>query len=155
MRYPKYERKFCEHCGQYVDYTDTLSKGLARCLLKIKAYTDKKGLNAVHLQKELGNTRIMTQEEVNNSGKLKQHGLLNKLPEAGNYEISDQGYAFLRGASVPKTIIIKKGSDEFIGFHNPEVVVTIKSLLKEDIYWKGDYFEIVTGEILTKSSPHS
>lgn len=139
----------CECCGQTLDYDLPLSKGLVIMLLKIYNFGKAKGLNAVHLRKEMeGNT--LTSNEVGNASHLIFHGLLKDLEEAGNVAITKKGFDFLNGLEVEKTVIIKKGKYEVIGYHNPEIKTSIRKLLKSDLYWEGGYVKV--GNIINKTN---
>lgn len=143
----KFEPTTCECCDQTVDYDLPLSKGLALMLVKIYNFGKAKGLNAVHLRKEMEGKQL-TSNEVGNASHLIFHGLLKDLEEAGNVAITQKGFEFLGGAEVEKAVIVKKGSHQIVGYHNPEVKTSIRKLLKEIPYWEGGYIKI--GDIIVR-----
>lgn len=138
----------CTHCNQFVNYELSLSRGHAICLVKIYNYVKTKGINAVHLDKELLEKEIITANEKGNVPQLRHWKLLDQLEESGNYAINQFTVDFLKGSiTVPKKVIVAKGigSDaesifDQTHFFDTEHVVSIKDLLKKDNpYWEGDF----------------
>ena len=68
----------CKCCSQTEDYALPLSKGMALMLLKIYNFGKRKGLNVIHLRKEMEG-RELTSNEVGNASHLIFHGLLKDL----------------------------------------------------------------------------
>lgn len=133
----------CTHCNQFVNYELSLSRGHAKCLVKIYNYVKSKGINAVHLDKELLEKNIITANEKGNVPQLRHWKLLDQLEESGNYAINQHTVDFLKGLiTVPKKVIVLKGiENDFGGFFDTEFVF-VKDLLKKDNpYWEGDYIK--------------
>lgn len=118
-------------------------------LVEIYNFIQRKGLNAVHLRKEMEGS-ILTSNQVGNASHLIFHGLLKDLSEAGNVAITQKGYDFLRGQDIPKMVIIYKGRKQIKGFYQPAGMTNIKKLIKKPNYWEGEY--VKTGEIIQPTS---
>lgn len=134
----------CSHCNQFVNYEISLSRGFAICLIKIYNYIQEKGVNAVHLDKELLEKGILSSNDKGNVPKLRHWGLIDQLEESGNYAINQRTIDFLKnGLVLPKKVIVLKGvENDFGGFWDIQDTVTLKSLLKKDNpYWEGDYIK--------------
>lgn len=98
----------CFNCGANLkEWWHTLTPGLVNNLVAMIAVVKQKGINQVHLQRELN----LSKNEYNNFQKLRYHALIAKCYDRlGNHKpgywlITDRGGKFLRGEmSVPAKV---------------------------------------------------
>lgn len=118
-------------------------------------FIDRKGINAVHLTKELGGRRLLSSYQIGNISHLRFHGLVAKIKnEPGNYCITNKGFDFLKGETINKTAIIKKGtkgaSPHNIGYGDEKC--KISDFDKKWInFWESSCYIIKQGRVIKAS----
>ena len=144
----QYEPGRCECCDQTTDYVYALNKGTVHILKAFSRHVDLKGINMVHIEKELVNNGI-TGNQYANVKILTAHGLLAKAKdEAGNYVITRKGLDFLQGKTVAKYAIVSKALKRQIGYWNPEEEVCSIKNFNTGEYWEGVNYEIKEGRVI-------
>ena len=148
-----YQHKNCSHCGQRLTYELDIDKGTVETLKTMARFIREKGINAVHLSKELlGNG--LTNYQIGNISRLRFHGLVAKIRrEAGNYCLTRKGIDFLEGLQVFKTAIIKKGgkfSPPYnMGYGDELVTINIFDRAWGE-YWMLNGYEVLSGRVIKK-----
>lgn len=148
-----YEHQHCQTCGQKLTYELEIDKGTVELLTKIARFIRAKGINAVHLSKEMLKQGLITHHQVGNISRPRFHGLVAKVKgKAGNFSLTTKGLDFLRGEPISRTVIIKKASAEapahVIG-HSDEQV-TISQIDREwGDYWSANGYSIEAGRVIT------
>jgi predicted transcriptional regulator len=146
-----YDHHTCPHCGQSLTYELDIDKGSVETLKTISAFIKRKGRNAVHLTKELQGNGL-TSHQIGNISRLRFQGLVAKIEgEAGNYCLTRKGLDFLKGLSVPRTAIIKKGTENtpphLLGYGDE--MCQIKDFDKAwDGYWNASGYDIKEGRVI-------
>lgn len=146
-----HDKETCPYCGQSLTYELDIDKGSVETLKTIARFIEKKGINAVHLTKELEHNGL-TSHQIGNISRLRFQGLVAKIEgEAGNYCITRKGFEFLSGEEVPRTAIIKKGTQHnkphTLGYG--EEICSIKDFDKQwGEYWQGSGYEIKQGRVI-------
>lgn len=148
----KFIPEACDCCGQTKNYIMRLGKGQALTMLAIYNAVIKFNRNNIHPQKEMVLAKksyngtymqmvesgFITPTMNGNMSNLRFHGLIaySDHKSAGRYLITNKGMQFLRGEAVNKTVIVSKVNDCNEGYHAPDGLVTINSLLKKDaVFW--------------------
>lgn len=148
------EHENCPTCGQSVSYELDMDKGSYDILKAITRKVKDKGINIVHLNKELCKTGNITVRQLDNSIRLKFHGLIAHIPgERGNYCITDKGFDFLNGEPISRTVIIMKrtkGKRAHVIGHSDEQI-TIDALdMGWGEYWSANGYQIVEGRVINE-----
>jgi len=131
-----------------------LDRGTVNIVKVIAKYIQKKGVNAVHLSKELLAEELLTHHDVGNISRPRFHGLVAKVSEnAGNYCLTNKGLDFLNGKQVESIALIKKATDKVpaytIGYIGEPV--TIKDFDNEwGEWWSASGYEIQEGRVITQ-----
>lgn len=150
-----YEHLNCQTCGQRLSYELEIDKGTVEILTKMARFIRAKGINAVHLSKEMLKQGIITHHQVGNISRPRFHGLVARIKgEVGNFGMTQKGMDFLRGEPIARTIIIKKaagpGSPAHVIGHSDEQV-TIHQIDREwGDYWSGNGYIIEAGRVITE-----
>lgn len=123
-----YEHQNCPACGQRLTYELELDRGTVAILTSIARFVKSKGINAVHLSKEMLKQGLLTHHQVGNISRPRFHGLVAKIKgETGNFGLTQKGLDFLRGEPISRTVIIKKaagkGSPTHVIGHGDEQVM--------------------------------
>jgi len=144
----------CPTCGQSLTYELDIDKGTVKILKVIAERIRTKGINAVHLSKELlGNG--LTHHEVGNISRPRFHGLVAKVPgNASNYSLTTKGLAFLKGEAIPRVAIIKKatkGAPAHTLDHGEEMVTIGYFERGWGDYWSANGYEIREGRVITQA----
>jgi hypothetical protein len=142
----------CECCGQTQEYVVAISKGIVLVLKKFSQHVKSKGVNVVHIEKEMVAPRIITNNQYANVKILTAHGLLAKAKgEAGNYVLTRKGLEFLKGTHpVPKYAIISKVEKRMMGYHDEEFEVHISDFDKDSEFWEGVGYDIKHGRVINE-----
>lgn len=168
MKKRQYEKEHCDHCDQDITYALGIDKGTVDILRAMYVAIGKKSINIIHPKKEmLDETDKMPSEERirngllsygqrNNLTRPRIHGLIARVKgEHGNWCITRKGFAFLKGASIPKVAIKSKPENRNIGYFDeypegdPRNYTTIDKYLKNvDPYWASDGYEIKEGRVV-------
>lgn len=136
-----FEPTVCQHCGQTTTYSMRLDRGSARILLALFQAVARKGVNEIHPTQEVE----WSKEEkwsASNVSRVRAHGLIAMIDgKPGYYALTRKAGAFMRGASIPKEVIVSKEKGHTIGYVDKEVRrVTFRELMTDDgiPYWDGD-----------------
>ncbi len=161
MKHPEYKPERCDHCGMTTTYLLPVDRGASIITIAIAAAIRRKGINAVHVVKEMlipakeWNLEMARQgyldiNKVRNVGRTRLHGLIAKVKgHAGNYCLTPKGAAYLKGQSVPKYAIRSKSQKKTIGYLEEEKYQTnIRAELAKETTWEGIDFDIVEGRVL-------
>lgn len=145
------DRNICQSCGQRLGYRSAVSRGTVVTLEKVKDFVEKKGINAVHIEKELVQQGILTGNQGGNAkGHMVRLGLLAHVGEPGNYCLTTRALEFLAGAPIPKEVVVRKRT-EAEGSHTEEPsaeTCTIGQFRKKGDYWEVPGFEIREGRVI-------
>ena len=146
------EHKYCPHCEQKMTYELNVDKGSVETLETISRFIKQKGINCIHVSKEIGNR--LSNYQIGNLSILRFHGLIEKVKgHPGNYCLTTKGLDFGNGkVSIIKTAIIQKGKKSepphLLGYVGD--VVNIKdSSSSQEPYWN---MKVKEGQILTSTS---
>ena len=149
---PKYEKQKCECCGQTKTYVLPIDRGTADIVRALAHAVRLKGVNAVHVQKEMEVPMkeanpiygTVTSNQVNNLSRPRFHGLIAFVRgERGVYCLTRKGAAFLRGEAIHKWAIVSKVEKHQVGYwyaYGPgdsRNMVTIAELGLSPEYWEG------------------
>jgi len=140
----------CETCGQRIGYGSRISRGTAHVMQAIYRRVKEKNLNAVHIEKELMATGIITKTQAGNRTHLVRLGLIIDLPDTGNYAITRRGQDFLNGKPVPREAFTKKTTKDkhSHALFTSDEMVTIHEVLKKGEYWEVPGFTISEGRVI-------
>jgi len=149
-----YQHQHCPYCGHKLTYEIDIDKGTVESLKTIAKFIKDKGINAVHLTKELLGDRL-TNYQIGNIPKARFHGLVAKIKDhPGNYCLTTKGLDFLNGKDIPRSAIIKKAikdSPAYTYGYGIETV-SINSFLKNwDLYWASNGYNIKEGRVINKA----
>lgn len=147
------EMRHCEACGQRLGYGSRVSRGMAHIMQAMYRKAKEKNLNAVHIEKELMATGILTKSQAGNRTHLVRLGLIIDLPETGNYAITRRGQDFLNGKPVPREAWTRKTTKDkhsHTVFSSDETV-TVHDVLRKGEYWEVPGFTITEGRVI---QPH-
>lgn len=144
------ENTKCECCGASLKaYWHTLTPGLVSTLIRMIQAVKTKGVNEIHLQKEVE----MTKNQYNNFQKLRFFGLVAKVRnddsthKTGYWLITNRGGEFLRGKiSIPRRVKTFRNQVED---HDPETVFIYRYLNQFPWFETEFQFEIVDGKVIT------
>lgn len=145
------DQEYCPHCGQKLGYKSAISRGTVEVLKKISRVVDEKGINAVHIEKEMVQKGILTGNQGRNCTHMVRHGLLAHIEgKAGNYCITRKGMGFLRGEAIPKFITVSKANQNEGSrtVDHGEEMVTIRQFSKSGEYWEVPNFDIREGQVI-------
>lgn len=150
------EREVCDACGQSINYRSAVGRGIVEALKSMSKFIEKKGINAVHLHKELVIEKVWTEMQERN---MTVHGVRLGLvfhieDEVGNYGLTTKAMQFLAGENIPKYAYVKKRTEEQ-GSHTFGVskqTCNVKDFTKKDAYWEVPGFEIQEGRVITRST---
>ncbi len=149
------EENVCPHCGQRIAYRSAVSKGHVRVLRVIVKLIQQKGVNVVHVEKELVQAGLLTGNQGRNCTHMVRLGLLAHLQgETGNYVLTDKAMRFLNGEPIPKYVIVSKrteGKGSHTVTHSKELV-SISAFSKKGEEWEVPGFEIKAGRVITGNS---
>jgi len=141
----------CHACGQRIGYRSAVSRGTVVTLQKIRDFVEDKGINAVHIEKEMVQVGKLTGTQMGNAkGHMVRLGLLAHVGEPGNYCLTSMAMAFLAGAPIRKEVTVKKRTEEK-GSHTVESsaeTCTIADFRKKGDYWEVPGFEIHSGSVI-------
>ncbi len=162
----KFEAARCEHCTQTKEVLYPIDLGSADIVKAISVAIQNKGINIVHVRKELEvktsdwsyarmlTTGAVTSSMTQNIIRPKKHGLIAPVRgKPGNWCLTTKGSNFLHGAEIPKYAIQDKITKHLKGYWMPEVhTITIHKLgRKGEAYWEAPTFRIVEGEVITEN----
>ncbi len=146
-----YSPEKCECCGQSTTYVLAIDKGSTDIVKGVARAIEKKGINCVHVNKELVG-KYLTPLQMTNMTRPRSHGLIAHVEGEGmkgNYLLTKKGMDFLKGKRVPKYAIISKTEHRQIGYHEPETLTTtIHECQGKGEYWEGIGYEIEEGRVV-------
>lgn len=151
----KYEPTKCACCGQSETYVLPIDYGTVEIVKAIARCIEKKGINAVHLNKEvLAQGFFRSHHQIGNISRLRAHGLVAKVKgEVGNFLLTKKGADFLQGQAVPRYAIMSKVEGKQVGYWDPENnMVTVKDFDMPGEYWEGIGYTIEEGRVIP--NPH-
>lgn len=160
-----YQEEVCECCGQTKTVLYPLDKGTADMVKALAVAVRNKGINMVHIRKEMevsrrdwSYPRLLTEGAILSSHtqnwiKAHKHGLVAQVwgeGMSGNWCLTRKGATFLKGQPVPKYAIQDKKTKHIRGYYEPEAyTVTVHELQRRDSpYWEGLDFDIQEGRIV-------
>jgi len=112
---------------------------------------DEKGINAIHIEKELVQRGKLTGNQGRNCIHMTKLGLIAHIKdEPGNYCITTKGADFLNGKEISKSVTVKKRT-ESEGSRTTEhsnEMCTIHDFQGKGEYWEIPGFEIREGRII-------
>lgn len=148
-----YEPEKCECCGQTKTYLLGIDRGSVEILKGVARAIGEKGINCVHVNKELVG-RYLTPIQMTNMSRPRSHGLIAHVRGEGmkgNYLLTRKGAAFLRGERIPKFAIMSKSEGHQIGYFEPEsLTVAITDFTGKEDYWEGINYTIEEGNVMRK-----
>ena len=152
-----YNEEVCTLCGQSITYLLPIDRGTVDILVAVVKCIEKKGMNCVHLTKEvLAQGFFKTPHQSGNITRPRAHGLVAPVKGdhlKGNFCVTDKGLDFLRGEKIPKYAILSKKDKRTLGYFEPETLtVQIDQFRKGDDYWEGVGFEIRAGKVVKDTS---
>lgn len=152
MSKPRYIAEKCDHCGQTTTYLLGIDRGTAHIVQQLARAIDKKGINVIHVHKELLAQGYLTANQRSNIARPRAHGLIAKVTGdtmRGNYALTRKGADFLRGVRVSKYAIMSKSDGMQIGYFEAEkYTVTLKELMRGGEYWEGINYHIEEGRVV-------
>lgn len=162
MKIQKYKSPICPHCGQTTNYDLNLDKGIAYLLIALYNRVRLNGKNDVHIQNEMAVDRsissnpeelatagLITFKMEKNVARARKHGLIAFVERgSGRYLITGKGANFLRGESVPKTAIIRKGGSNEGYWFSDINKTTMQELIKKAPFWDVDVDKSITNQTL-------
>lgn len=156
-----YKPERCEHCKQTTTYLIPVDKGASVIMVAISAAIRRKGINAVHVVKEMmiptkewnmdaARAGFVTVNHIRNLARVRIHGLIAAVKgERGNFCLTHKGAQYLKNVPVAKYAIRSKAEHKTIGYFEPEkYTTTISQELRKVGNWEGIDFDIVDGRIL-------
>jgi hypothetical protein len=150
----QYEHQTCPHCGQSLSYELEIDKGTTEIVKGVARAIKEKGINSVHIAKEVLAKGYVTVNQRSNASRPKAHGLIAKVKgQPGNYSLTNKGLAFLKGEPVPRATIIQKATQ-----HEPshvighsDATITIAEIDRGwTEYWSANGYEIREGRVVTE-----
>ncbi len=148
-------KSICEACGQSLDYAFDIDRGTCQTLKRIAQFIKQKGVNFVHVKKELvdASNQKLNPSAWTNLPRLVKHGLIAHVGgERGNYALTEKGLAFLSGAKVPRTVRIKKngvGNESSKTVWHSEEEVSMAQIDKEwGPWWSANGYTIEAGRVI-------
>ena len=143
--------EYCPHCYQKIGgYQSSVSKGVVETLKRIYGVVEKKGLNIVHIEKEMVQEGLLTGNQAGNKTHMVRLGLLAHIEgEPGNYALTTKAVNFLNGEPIPRRVKVEKatakGGSRTVS--HSEEMCTIRDF-KGGEYWIVPGFEIREGRII-------
>lgn len=151
MKHLDYKPEVCTCCGQSTTYVLPIDNGAVTILKAVARAIGDKGINCVHVNKELVG-KYLTPLDMTNMTRPRAHGLIAKVKGdgmKGNYLLTTKGAQFLRGERVPKYALMSKVEGHQIGYLEPDIhTVTINDFLAPGQKWEGIGYEIVEGRVV-------
>ena len=148
----KYKEEKCDCCGQTTTYIIGIDKGTVDILKGVAKAIGRKGINCVHVNRELVVDGDLTPIQMTNMSRPRSHGLIAKVKgemKKGNYLLTRKGSQFLKGGRVPKYAVMSKVTGHQIGYHEPNKHNVIISDFKgKGEYWEGVNYTIERGEVV-------
>lgn len=121
-------------------------------LKRIYRFIERKGINAVHIEKEMVQTGMLTGNQKGNAvGHMVRLGLLAHIEgEPGNFCLTRKAVDFLNGQPIPKYAEVAKRTGEHGSrtVSHSEETCTIKDFNRAGDYWEVPGFEIREGRII-------
>jgi hypothetical protein len=147
-----YTPEKCGSCEQTTTYILALDRGTVKILKGIARAIGEKGINCVHIAKEVLARGFVTVNERSNIARPRAHGLIARVKGEnmkGNYLLTKKGAAFLRGERVPRFAIMSKTKGHQVGYLEPEKhTVSIRDFDAKGEYWEGIGYDIVEGRVV-------
>lgn len=154
--------QFEKGCGQTLEYLLALDRGTTEIVIAVAAAVRRKGINAIHLTKEmevphdawsLERARaegVLTSTQIGNASRAHRHGLIAAIKgERGNWCLTSKGASYLRGQKVAKYAIVSKVTGHQAGYFEPEkLTITIWEALGQGERWDGIDYDIREGRII-------
>ncbi len=146
----------CQSCGQRLSYKGSVSRGTVQTLRAIAKFIEQKGINIVHLEKEMVQMGRLTGNQSGNAkGHMVRLGLLAHLKEEpGNYCLTEKAMGFLNGMPIPRHVSVSKRT-EVKGSHtvtHSDEMCTVNQFNKAGDYWEVPGFEIRAGRVILGNS---
>lgn len=146
---------------QNLSYELEIDKGTTEIVKGVARAIKEKGINCVHIAKEVLAKGYITVGQRLNVSRPKAHGLIAKVKgQAGNYCLTDKGLSFLKGEPIPRLTIIKKATRNQAShvIAHSEDMVTISQIDNGwGTYWSANGYDIKEGRVITtpavKSNP--
>jgi hypothetical protein len=147
------EFEVCEHCGQTTQYEEILCKGLVDVLSIIAQYIIKKGINAVHISKELEKIQLLTPTQGKVAHSLHWWGLIEPVVgNPGNWSLTQIGLCFLQNkVNIPHSLLLKKKTwnNQPIVISESEERLHITDIKNANVsYWEANTSRILGGNII-------
>lgn len=146
-----YKPEVCGSCTQTKTYVLSVDHGTVDILKAISRFVEKKGINIVHVEKEMVSGGFLTTNQYTNLKRLTAHGLIAKADERANYHITTKGHRFLQGEPIPKHAIMSKVTKKQIGYFQEEETVTVGEFNGGGEYWEGANYEIREGRVIHRT----
>ena len=123
--------EICTHCHQKIrERWESLSRGLIKDLVLIGEARDRKGINEIHLQKDL----TLSKNEYNNCQKLRYFGLIAKTDKPGYWLLTRLGSNFLyNNEFIPKKKFIR--NNRVVPEMNSEEYTNVAGVMRREKYW--------------------
>lgn len=137
----------CLHCGASMRvWKHSLTPGLINCLIKFIGAIKSKGVNSIHLQKEVE----LTKNEYNNFQKLHYFGLVAKdRNKPGYWVITRLGGEFLRNEK-PLQKFALSFHDKLVERQGPALTISehLRDNAHDPLYWQQMFdYEILNGRL--------
>ena len=148
----KFTPRKCGECTQSLEYLLPIDRGTVRVLKGIARAIYDKGINVVHIHKEVMAEGYITANERSNVARPRSHGLIAKVKGEGmkgNYCLTPKGSNFLNGRiSVPKYRKISKDKSGNEYFEPEACRVHIRDFDQPGETWESTGYEIEEGRII-------
>lgn len=145
------DNNVCPTCHQRLAYRSSVSRGIVHTLKQIATLVESKGVNAVHIEKEMVQKGLLTGNQGRNYTHMVRHGLIAHVAgEPGNYALTRKAMGFLAGDPIPKTVVVSKRSEEG-GSHTTgygDEVCVISDFNGKGEYWTVPGFDIREGRVI-------
>ena len=141
----------CDCCNQTTNYLLIIARGSRDSLRGIAKCIKDKGINCVHIQKEVEAQKYITSNQRSNINCLQAHGLVARVKgEAGNYALTNKGIQWLRNEiRIPKYAIRDKITNQTIGYFEPEKnTVGVLDFKRNDDNWEVQDYVITEGRVV-------
>lgn len=155
------KEKVCHACNQTKNYFIGLDRGTVIILKALSKRIELKGVNAVHLNKEMEVPKkmwryewavtdgVLTSRQIGNITRARVHGLVAKVKESsGSWCITDKGFDFLRGMPIDKYKEIDKATKRSETYMPGKFLVTAQSLMKKEDFWESINYHIKNGHVV-------
>jgi len=154
--------QFEKGCGQTLEYLLPMDRGTAEIVVAIGAAVRRKGINAIHLTKEMEvphdewtferakTEGVLTSTQIGNASRAHRHGLIAAIKgKRGNWCLTTKGGHFLSHKRVARYAIVSKVTGHQDGYFEPEALtITIDEALGQNRRWEGIDYEIDEGMVL-------